>query len=154
MGNYIIFGGSENARRGRQARNFTTNVPKILDLKSSSEQIFSENWCWVPACITVWEQKQKGQRTVCTFVGGEQYPSDLFLTSLGFGYMCNPPGTEAERGNKVCSFWWVKKYSSDLFLSPVIEVIRPSTQRLYATPKKRCPAYWARTENSPYFWFG
>ena len=32
---------SENARRGRQARNFTTNVPKILVLKSSSEQIFS-----------------------------------------------------------------------------------------------------------------
>ena len=29
--------------KGRQARNFTTNVPKILDLKSSSEQIFSEN---------------------------------------------------------------------------------------------------------------
>ena len=25
-----------------QARNFTTNVPKILDLKSSSEQIFSQ----------------------------------------------------------------------------------------------------------------
>ena len=34
----------ENPRRGRQARNFTTNVPKILDLKSSSEQMFSENW--------------------------------------------------------------------------------------------------------------
>ena len=31
----------ENPRRGRQARNFTTNVPKILDLKSSFEQIFS-----------------------------------------------------------------------------------------------------------------
>ena len=31
----------ENLRRGRQARNFTTNAPKILDLKSSSEQIFS-----------------------------------------------------------------------------------------------------------------
>ena len=31
----------ENPRRGRKARNFTTNVPKILDLKSSSEQIFS-----------------------------------------------------------------------------------------------------------------
>ena len=31
----------ENPRRGRQARNFTTNFPKILDLKSSSEQIFS-----------------------------------------------------------------------------------------------------------------
>ena len=34
----------ENPRRGRQARNFTTNVPKILVLKSSSEQIFSKNW--------------------------------------------------------------------------------------------------------------
>ena len=31
----------ENPRRGRQVRNFTTNVPKILDLKSSSEQIFA-----------------------------------------------------------------------------------------------------------------
>ena len=31
---------SENPRRGWQARNFTTNVPKILDLKSSSEKIF------------------------------------------------------------------------------------------------------------------
>ena len=31
----------ENPRRGRRARNFTTNAPKILDLKSSSEQIFS-----------------------------------------------------------------------------------------------------------------
>ena len=30
----------ENPRRGKQARNFTTNVSKILDLKSSSEQIF------------------------------------------------------------------------------------------------------------------
>ena len=30
----------ENARRGRQARTFTTKVSKILDLKSSSEQIF------------------------------------------------------------------------------------------------------------------
>ena len=38
----------ENPRRGRQARNFTTNVPKILDLKSSSKQIFSKNWRWVP----------------------------------------------------------------------------------------------------------
>ena len=34
--------------RGGQARNFTTNaVPEILDLKSSSEQIFSENCRWV-----------------------------------------------------------------------------------------------------------
>ena len=40
MGNYTIFYLFENPGRGRQARNFTTNVSKILDLKSSSEQIF------------------------------------------------------------------------------------------------------------------
>ena len=43
----------ENPRRGWQARNFTTNVPKILDLKSSSEQIFSENCRWVPLHIPI-----------------------------------------------------------------------------------------------------
>ena len=41
MGNYTILSMFENPRRGRQERNFTTNAPKILDLKSSSEQIFS-----------------------------------------------------------------------------------------------------------------
>ena len=30
MGNYTIFGGVENPRRGRQTRNLTTNVLKIL----------------------------------------------------------------------------------------------------------------------------
>ena len=40
MGKYTIFYMFENPRRGMQARNFTTNVPKILDLKSSSEQMF------------------------------------------------------------------------------------------------------------------
>ena len=30
----------DNPRRGKKARNFTTNVPKILALKSSSEQNF------------------------------------------------------------------------------------------------------------------
>ena len=42
MDNYTIFKMFENPRIGKQARNFTTNVPKILDLKSSSA-IFSEN---------------------------------------------------------------------------------------------------------------
>ena len=41
----------ENPRRGSQARNFGENVPKIVDLKSSSEQIFSENCRWVPLII-------------------------------------------------------------------------------------------------------
>ena len=53
MGNHTIFQMFENPRRSRQARNFTTNVPKILDLKSSSEQIFSENCRWVPLIKTV-----------------------------------------------------------------------------------------------------
>ena len=34
----------ENLRRGRQARSFTTNVPKILDVKSSSEHDISPTW--------------------------------------------------------------------------------------------------------------
>ena len=38
----------ENPRRGREARNFKTKVPKILDIKLSTKQIFSENWRWVP----------------------------------------------------------------------------------------------------------
>ena len=51
MGNYTIFGGFKNPRRDGQARNFTTNVAKILDLKSSSEQTFSKNCRWVPLCF-------------------------------------------------------------------------------------------------------
>ena len=39
MGNYTIFLKFENPRRGRQAINFSENDPKILDLKSSSEQL-------------------------------------------------------------------------------------------------------------------
>ena len=48
MGNYTIFEMFEKPRRGRQARKLTTNVPNILDLKSSSEQIFPKNCRWVP----------------------------------------------------------------------------------------------------------
>ena len=48
MGNYNIFQMFENPRTGRQARNFTSNDAKILDTKSSSEQIFSENSRRVP----------------------------------------------------------------------------------------------------------
>ena len=51
MGNYTIFGGFENPRRGRQARSVTTNVSKILDLKSSPEQICSKNCSWVTSIL-------------------------------------------------------------------------------------------------------
>ena len=52
----------ENPRRGRQARNFTTNVPKILDLKSSSEQIFSRKLSLgVPEVLPSVEAQLAGQ---------------------------------------------------------------------------------------------
>ena len=56
MANYTIVWMFENPRRGRQARNFTTNVPKILDLNSSSEQIFSENCRWVPLILILYRK--------------------------------------------------------------------------------------------------
>ena len=42
---------------------FTTNVPKILDLKSSSEQIISKNWRWLPLnsviqFISIWKYRK------------------------------------------------------------------------------------------------
>ena len=50
----------ENPRRDTQARNFGKNVPKIVDLKSSSEQIFSENCRWVPLiCLRVLRESNK-----------------------------------------------------------------------------------------------
>ena len=80
----------ENPRRGRQARNFTTNVPKILDLKSSSEQIFLENWCWVPLIISTVCLKN-----VLLFLNGfgihlnnSGYPFQKFcIHSNGLGYL-------------------------------------------------------------------
>ena len=47
----------ENARRGRQARNFTTNVPEILDLKSSSEKIFFRKLTLDAPEGFVWEKR-------------------------------------------------------------------------------------------------
>ena len=40
-------------------RKSSTNVPKILDLKSSSEQIFSENWRWVPLTFLIFYHVQQ-----------------------------------------------------------------------------------------------
>ena len=57
----------ENPRRGGQARNFTTNVPKILDLKSSSEQIFSENCRWVPLATVRMEASTKNVEAIKRF---------------------------------------------------------------------------------------
>ena len=58
MGHYTIFLKFENPRRGRTARNLSENDPKVLDLKSSSEQIiFSENCRWVPLLYSSYDLK-------------------------------------------------------------------------------------------------
>ena len=62
----------KNPRRGRRARNFTTNVPKILDLKTSSEQIFSENCRWVPLKDTT--KKIKTDLKLCDKDGDGENP--------------------------------------------------------------------------------
>ena len=62
MGNYTIFLKFENPRRGRQARNFSENDPKILDLKSSSEQIIFRKLSLGAPVVWLTE--------VCLFCGG------------------------------------------------------------------------------------
>ena len=58
---------------------FTTNVPKILDLKSSSEQIFSENWRWVPLKIWVGRTTLNGEKKENGFK-----TKKIVLTEKGF----------------------------------------------------------------------
>ena len=83
MGNYTILGGLENPRRGRQARNLTINVPKILDLKSSSEQIISKNCRWVPlVSVDFW--KVLGQELFSPERHALLYPFDKLIRSLYF----------------------------------------------------------------------
>ena len=68
---------SENPRRRGQARNFKTNVPKILDLKSSSEQIFFRKLSLGAAVVfyvsffRVVDQKHRGEQVSG---GGSQIP--------------------------------------------------------------------------------
>ena len=63
----------ENPRKGRQARNFTTNAPKILDLKSSSEQIFFRK---LPLGAPVKSGKAKSTSQSSEF-------TDIFLSIFG-----------------------------------------------------------------------
>ena len=79
----------ENPRRGRQARNCTTNVPKILDLKSSSEQIFSENLRWVSLIINNSKQTfvQLGNCGIVTLTHAKLF--QRFRTSLLIFGVCS-----------------------------------------------------------------
>ena len=72
----------ENPRRGRQARNFGKNVPKILDLKLSSEQIFSENCHWVPliSMLNQMVASESGNK----FIHFHEYTGQVTFTVVGF----------------------------------------------------------------------
>ena len=59
----------ENPSRGMQAKDFTKIVPKILDIKSSSEPIFSENCRWVPLFQVLY-------KSGLFFAGGPIFPDD------------------------------------------------------------------------------
>ena len=54
----------ENPRRGRQARNFTTNVPKILVLNANRlpNRYFPANCRWVPLFPVVAKRTAKDAR--------------------------------------------------------------------------------------------
>ena len=81
MGNYSSLQILENLRRGRQPKNFTTNVPKILDLKSSSERIFSENCRWVPLFFA---SSQLSRRTCAETLAAMQATT---VISVGSNYI-------------------------------------------------------------------
>ena len=83
----------ENPRRGRQARNFTTNVPKILDRKSTSEQIFRKLSLGAPD-ITRNALKLLAVVTLQTF-----YPGKLDLLTVYLGKVNFLIVTEFSPGN-------------------------------------------------------
>ena len=65
----------ENLRRGKQARNFRTNVPKILDLKSSSEQIFQKLSLCAPDVMPIVDTVLYPVIPFITVKPGEAFPS-------------------------------------------------------------------------------
>ena len=95
----------ENPRRGRQARNFTTNAPKILDLKSSSEQIFSQKLP-LGAPVENFDRPRNDANVLCELLF---YSCSCNNPYTGNGRTCNPvsgnqPG--APNGNfreNICS---------------------------------------------------
>ena len=73
----------ENPRRGRQARNFRTNAPKILDLKSSSEQVFSRNLpLGAPdVCnLKTVKNSKRQMRQLYAYVANESTPYEIILS--------------------------------------------------------------------------
>ena len=72
----------ENPRRGRQARNFTTNASKILDLKSSPEQIFSRKLPLGASGITVGYTNRFCGRPVMLYSAFPPLTADMIIIAL------------------------------------------------------------------------
>ena len=115
----------ENPGRGRQTRNFTTNVPKILDRKSSSEQIseqiFSENCRWVPLiqgplCASGWTETAivlslLGDLSIATLIGFTVFEPGGYSLIKAIQVCATPKGrfffcaVLSENGYGLCPLW-------------------------------------------------
>ena len=91
MGNYTFFLKFENPRRGRQARNLSENDPKILDHKSSSEQIIFRKLSLgapvkYPTPSQIFEQEQSGtkKRLLAVFLLSDTKQIDGSISKYSF----------------------------------------------------------------------
>ena len=108
--NSLIFYMFENPRRGRQARNFTTNVPKILVLKSSSNRYFPKINVGCPClviCVCIFVFRMTG----CCMLRSSLVPRPLFSfvsgpeTVVGDCHGILAKGTMARRERKGTPFF-------------------------------------------------
>ena len=76
----------ENPRRSRQARNFITNVPKIPDLKSSSEQIFFRKFS-----LGAPDSIRRSKQTIF-YLRAMRTPLRLFTRKTIRKFLSNDPG--------------------------------------------------------------
>ena len=154
-----------NPRRGRQARNFTTNVPKILDLKSS----------WVPKSlhgVIIWPIfiLLLGKKWSCFFCSLRWLTEELQLSSplyfQGFVYYFSAPpplptSTDCCNLNAQFLFECVlskMKFEGWIFLSALLNAWRVQFCRflwrwLWATifknPSSLEGGAWMKNEMSP-----
>ena len=81
----------ENPRRGRQARNPTTNVSKILDLKTSSEHIFSKIDVGCPWFIMAFSEQFQQISVVSFSLTGRE---DNCATKISLEWLLNAKNTQ------------------------------------------------------------
>ena len=114
----------ENPRRGRHARNFTTNVPKILYLRSSFEQIFSRKLS-LPGAPVSWHDflsrslfTQNSRRYVFKHCFATLKSIVIFFTGR-----VNPCSYSFRRGWKLVSFSELSLKHDSAFFSSICKLI-------------------------------